>query len=131
LLGSLGINAASFGGLGNAIRKGFGLASGMAVAGTGAGGGPGLGQIRGVDGKIYSDPTYGAGATGPQPVNEAAPAEALNPDGTYGINAANPNSTWTQDQSGSWYNTAPTDTGSTPVDTGSAVSDTGFSDWWA
>jgi hypothetical protein len=71
------------------------------VAGTGAGGGPGLGQIKGSDGKIYTDPSYGTGATGPQPVNEPAPPEALNPDGSY-----NPNSGWTQDQSGSWYNTS-------------------------
>jgi hypothetical protein len=35
------------------------------VAGTGAGGGPGLGQIMGSDGKIYTDPTYGKGSPGP------------------------------------------------------------------
>jgi len=37
------------------------------VAGTGTGGGPGLGQIMGSDGKIYTDPTYGKGAPGPTP----------------------------------------------------------------
>ena len=125
LLGSLGINASSFGGLGNAIKKGLGLGSGAAVAGTGTGGGPGLGQIRGVDGKIYEDPTYGAGATGPAPVNQPAPPEALNPDGSY-----NPDSGWTQDQDGSWYNI-----GSSPApDVPMPIIDTpipDYSDWWA
>jgi hypothetical protein len=93
------------------------------VAGTGTGGGPGLGQMMGSDGKIYTDPSYGTGYKGPNVVNEPPPPEALNPDGSYGVNEANPNSGWQQDQSGSWYNTSsstpPVDTGGLPVDTGS------------
>jgi hypothetical protein len=103
LLNSLGITGKSFGGLGNKVMNALGL-TGSPVQGTGANGGPGLGQITGSDGKIYEDPSYGTGYQGPNVTSDTPPPEALNPDGSYGVNVANPNSGWHQDQTGSWYN---------------------------
>jgi len=118
LLNSVGLTGSSLGGLGNNIMKALGLGSGNPVAGTGANGGPGLGQMVGSDGKIYTDPTYGVpGSTNNSAIYTGAPPEgAVNSSGQV-------NPGWTQDESGNWYNIGTV--GQNPVDT-STVIDQGY-----
>jgi hypothetical protein len=112
------LNSVGLGGLGPKIMKALGLGSGNPVAGTGANGGPGLGQMVGSDGKIYTDPTYGVpGSTNNSAIYTGAPPEgAVNSSGQV-------NPGWTQDESGNWYNIGTV--GQNPVDT-STVIDQGY-----
>lgn len=92
----------------NGILKSYG----NPVSGTGIGGGPGLGQVLGTDGKVYNDPSYGTGnpisGNGENINTNPPPAGAVDENGQ-------PNPGWTQDESGNWYNL---DTGgtNTPID---------------
>jgi hypothetical protein len=114
--GATPINTAA-GTMVNGILKGYG----SSVTGTGIGGGPGLGQVLGTDGKVYNDPSYGAGSN---PNNNVTPEPP--PPGAVDQNG-NPNPGWAQDQSGSWYQTGggTVDTGGGTVDTGGGTVDTG------
>jgi hypothetical protein len=59
------------------------MAYGSPVAGTGTGGGPGLGQVLGNDGKVYNDPTYGAvDLTPKRPDIWSTPENLFNQDNT-------------------------------------------------
>lgn len=55
------------------------LSYGNPVTGIGAGGGAGVGQVLGTDGKVYADPTYGTGATTSTPSIDTSSTDTSNP----------------------------------------------------